>query len=596
MPNPIARNEVPARRWLRWDTIWILVALATVFLVRATLGYRPFPSIDDFAYLPLSWDFLNPSLFPKDDLMAGFGNHQIAYAALVAIAERTLGLPTFFFLVTLLLTALSVFAIARLMRTLGVEGYLLPFALALSAAVVVRGLGRGGYDGLIGDAVHGQWIAILLSLLAFDALLRDKPLVAGSLLGLAAYGQSMLAFHSALAIGIAGLFLGRAGLRSTMRVAIAAILVSLPLLYSLSTFSIVTDSPAHSVDWTAIAEAYLFRAPHHYDFRLFDIALVVLIVSAGAAALARIADLQSARDRRAVGLYLGISLLFIASVAFYSILRDVLPAKYAVATYILDLSRSTPLLFALAGVFLSVALERDLTGTSGDRKTPFWGRLAWTLTLVCTLALLTFNMRHQVWVYLGLALSLMTVLAFRLSIRPIYVGIPWMIAGVAAAIAFIGAVQLDAEVSREEGELYTWAQTQTSPSALFIVPPGFQKFRAYAKRGVYVDFKVERMAQPHLIGEWKRRLTLVAHPDRLAQQSKGWDGVAEWDRTYAARNKPERIAFLLQETGSDFFIFDQEGLKIPPFVDTAREPSPRLETAFENQRFTVYRLKQDEGN
>jgi hypothetical protein len=243
-----------------------------------------------------------------------------------------------------------------------------------------------------------------------------------------------------------------------------------------------------------------------------------------------------------------------------------------------------------------VAIERDLTGGERAGKRSFWDRLSWTLTLVCTLVLLIFNLRHNVWIYLGLTLSLLTVLAARLSVRPIYVGIPWIAAGLFAALAFIRTVQISADMSREEEDLFTWAQTRTAPAALFIVPPGFEEFRTYAKRGVYVDFKLASMAQPHLLKEWEDRLTLVAHPDRLAQQSKGWDGVAEWDRTYAARNKPERIASLLEETGSDFFVFDQEGLEIPPFVDPAREPSPRLQTAFENQRFTVYRLKEDDGN
>lgn len=52
--------------------------------------------------------------------------------------------------------ALTLLGLARLMRTSGAKGFLLPFVVALCVAVMVRGIGRGDYDGLLGDALHGQ--------------------------------------------------------------------------------------------------------------------------------------------------------------------------------------------------------------------------------------------------------------------------------------------------------------------------------------------------------------------------------------------------------------------------------------------------------
>ena len=193
-------------RFFSWDSLWVLVSASSAVLVRASLGYRPFPSIDDFAYVPLAWHWLDPAFYPRDAILGMFVNHQLAYTAIVAVGDLTRGLASAFLLATLLLTAFTVFGVARIMRALGATGLFVPVALGLSAAVVVRGLGRGSYDGLIGDGVHGEWVAIVLSLFAFDALLRGKDLASGLMLGLAAYAQPMLAFHSAFSVAVAGIW------------------------------------------------------------------------------------------------------------------------------------------------------------------------------------------------------------------------------------------------------------------------------------------------------------------------------------------------------------------------------------------------------
>jgi hypothetical protein len=138
--------------------------------------------------------------------------------------------------------------------------------------------------------------------------------------------------------------------------------------------------------------------------------------------------------------------------------------------------------------------------------------------------------------------------------------------------------------------LLQWARSQTSIDALFIVPPSFLEFRTFARRSVYVDFKTMTQGDSRMVAVWKQRLEQVAAPDRLAHEARGWEGVPEWDRTYAGRNTPARIESLLQITGADYFVWDRRGLQMPPFVNRDRAASAALVVAFDNARYKVYRL------
>jgi hypothetical protein len=144
-------------------------------------------------------------------------------------------------------------------------------------------------------------------------------------------------------------------------------------------------------------------------------------------------------------------------------------------------------------------------------------------------------------------------------------------------------------LSPDEAGLYRWA-AGTPTNALFIVPPGLQGFRFYGRRSVYVDFKLFPPATPSSSPEWRRRMELVAAPDRLALRSPGWSGVPQWDRTYANRNTPARIVTLLRETGADYLVWDRSGLDLPPYVPIERPDVPGLALAFHNSRFEVYAL------
>jgi hypothetical protein len=135
-------------------------ALAAAGLLRAARGYRSFPSIDDFPYLPMALARLDPQLYPRDVLLRETPLHMPILSPLVAILQATTGLALGFWLITVVLSLLTVFAMYRWMRALGLPGALLPLAAVVTCAGRLQGLGRGEYDGIFGNAFHFQWAAL----------------------------------------------------------------------------------------------------------------------------------------------------------------------------------------------------------------------------------------------------------------------------------------------------------------------------------------------------------------------------------------------------------------------------------------------------
>jgi hypothetical protein len=290
--------------------------------------------------------------------------------------------------------------------------------------------------------------------------------------------------------------------------------------------------------------------------------------------------------RRLAGLLAGQGLLALAAALLYG---SWMPARWRYASplpYLLDLSRTSGLLLPLAAVLLVGALElRPARRT----LTPPGHELLWTGLLALAATALVLFVGWQ------LPLGALVVLTVALRVGSGNPRLAWPLVAGVLVVAALGVVRirertrLRAPRSGEEAGLYRWAAS-TSPQALFIVPPGLQGFRFYARRSVYVDFKLFPPATPASTPEWRRRMVLVAAPDRRALESPGWSGVPQWDRTYANRNTPERIATLLRETGASYFVWDRAGLDVPPYVRVVRPPAAGATVAFANDRFEVYAL------
>jgi len=64
----------------------------TALLVHLAVGYRPLPSLDDFAYLPVFRHAADPSLFPRDVLLQGMSLHSLGWYWLYRLAHATVGI------------------------------------------------------------------------------------------------------------------------------------------------------------------------------------------------------------------------------------------------------------------------------------------------------------------------------------------------------------------------------------------------------------------------------------------------------------------------------------------------------------------------
>lgn len=581
----------------RW--IGVLMPLAMGLVLFGLTDYRPFPSIDDFTYVPLARAAGDPALYPRDDILQGMMLHTPAWRLAVAGLEGTVGLPAGYWLLTLALTLASVWAAYRLMAALAPPARLFPLAALLAFAGSMDGIGRGAYDGALGGSFHVQWLALCLLLWAYDAVLRGRPGWAGAWLGAAALAHPVVAAHGALVLGVAALAGG--GPRHWRRLAKSAVVclavgapVILPLAHGLASGG---GGPAGGAA-AIVEDGFLFRTPHEFDLtglqppQAWLIALVSAAGLAGGVALWRQGAARARpspeRDRTALGLFAGHMLLLAASLALYGGWG---PARWLgdlPAIYMVTLTRTTPLLFVLAAILLAAGLERALQ--DGGRAAPGgWDRTALGMALVVGAAtLVVFNLP------LGLATLALLNSAILWTVFHHRAGVERAAAlsltGLAAAFFVWAGMthRLDAPPPAAEQALFDWARRETALDALFVIPPGLEGFRLHARRSVYVDFKTFPSAQPALIALWRARMERVAQPDGPALTEAGWPAVPYWDRAYAYANTPARIAGLLADTGADYLVWNRAGLEVPPFLPIDRPADGGVAPVFDNGAFAVY--------
>lgn len=569
----------------------LLLPVAVALLARAGLGYRPFPSIDDFAYFPIALHHADPSLFANDLLVRENMLHVPGWPLLVSVlGER---LPEGLWLITLLLSVATVAVVFRLMRACGVEGLLLPLAVLLGVCVRVNGLGRATYDGVFGNGFHMQWLGLCLLLWTYDAFVRQRPLLAGLLLAVTVYAHPVVAVHGAVVLAIAAPWTGTEWSRRLAIAGLTTALLSLPATWPLAQ-ALMRESGGGDVA-DVIVHGLLFRVPHEY--RLDQVPyqywlLLGLTLAGGLAGSAILAQLRPDEDGPSgvAGLFAGHLVLLVAAVALHGPWPVAEWSQTSLAPYVLHLTRTTGLAVLLAAILATAGVEAWM-----ERALP--QGIAWAvLGLGLMLTLMTLLMGNVVWnPWLGALAFMALLLLLMRRRRALLLGAG---AAIAVAAGVAGAAVLEqphrAEPPAEERALHNWARSDTPVDALFVVPPGLQGFRTFARRSVYVDFKIFVVGpKPELMREWRRRLELVAQPDKLALNEAGWLAVPQWDRAYALANTPARSVELLRLTGADYLVWDAQGLEVPPYLPLDRPAEPRLEAVYANARFTVYRLKDD---
>jgi hypothetical protein len=592
--------------------LWSL-ALVTALALRAGREYRAFPAPDDLVYVPLVWAAGDPALYPRDTLVQEyqFLLHAPLWRVMVVTAESTLGLPWAFWIATTLLTIASVLAVAWLLRLMGAAGYFLPVAAVLAYGASV-GLGRGKYDGALGYSVQIQWVALCLLLWCYGAFAQGRQLAAGALLGVAFLAHPQVALHGAFVVTVAALAHVRSAIRAISITAATAAVVGAPAIIPIVRSLVPNQATIAWSDADLIRLGYLFRLAGEYTFESTSVRDVLLIAALGVSGVAGALLLRRAHwsrpTRVLVGVFTGHALLLMATVVHLGNLGPDSWRDTWLLPYLLGLSRTTPLFGVLGGTIAAAAVEQSLDrdvlyvwarrirSTRGVETALSWhtgGPLSATLAAIIGVAL--FTSRYPDYVRKLVYLIPVVVGAFGwLRARR---GQSLTSAGIVASAVAVGCLGWEAlydrkvaPVAAEEAGLFEWAQLSTPGPALFIVPPGMEEFRFYARRSVYVDLKLFSPAVPRAAPVWRMRLEEIADPDTATLQSRGWPSIeSPWDRRYAARNTPERIAWLLRTTGADYFV-SQVGLPGAASISDDALASARLASAYGNDRYNVYRL------
>jgi hypothetical protein len=504
----------------------ILLAVVLGLVVHGLIGYQAFPMGDDFAYAPLAEHRANADLFPRDDQLRLFENHALVYEALYRLGEAGPGVEPVFRLAVWCLAVLTTVALLAVLTGLGAPVAALPAVLGLGVVVIAGGLGRGEFGGLVSPFFHHQNVALSLVIGAVAAGLHRKNLLAGALLGLAAYAQPMTALHGALVAGMGALAL-RPG--DAVRMGVASALVALPM--AALVLGGVFGAPETATTLDLVQDAYRFRAPHHYDPAWPAIVLATLYLLAGWVGAWLLARPDPPMARFAAGVMAGFTVLHLVTLLVYK-----LGIGEWVPLFILDANRSTPALFALGPAFAVAGIFR------ASRGPVVWA----TVLLLGAIVLLNGTPG-------GIALIALAVVMFALR------GLHWSrsasLAVLAAAAAFVfPAAPGPRELPEPTREALERIRAETPVDALFVIPVGLMEFRHYAQRSAYVEFKMFSVAQPEQAALTRQRLAEVARPDPAHLSAAGWTGLQLWEEDQRRAATCDGMAGILRETGADYYL------------------------------------------
>lgn len=562
----------------------LILAMCAGILGRVLRGYRSFPQRDDFAYVPIAWNRLDPDLYPADFAMQP-PMHIGAFIRIVQALEGSIGLPGGLYVLTISVSILTMWAVWHLLRSCGSEGWAAPLVGAVLISGRVFGVGRSRYDGAFDDAFHMQWVALCFLMFAYSELIRRRPRFVGLWLGLTAIAHPVVAANGAIVVACCSFAPTMQWLKDLCAAAIVSIFVSSPIVIPLGLSIVSSLHSATDSAWPArrlIEDGYLFRGWEAYQFSLptSDLILLGLFLLAGVLATFARGVFEDSR-RVTLRRLLSVHVWLIAAVpVVYGVLQHGITWVYT-----FDITRVSPMAILLSAVALSAVLEKRLVTAVSMRGLAVAG--------ICGIPLLAFV--ASPWWLLAVSATV--------AVRRLADSVPRLISGALVLFFLLGCgwctyrARLEAEVAPAEVTLFEWART-TSKDAQFVVPPGFKHFRYYSRRGIYVDFHTSRIGDPPTLPEWRRRLDLVSGPlPEEDRADRGWLSCITRDRAYGANNGPARIRVLLESTGCDYLVYDRT---FPSFDPAVRNHFPagegdesQVDRVFENQRFIVFRLTGD---
>lgn len=510
-----------------WRPIAALICI--IGLARLALGLHLYPYGDDMVYGPLARLAADPTLYSGDEQLRTFENHAWLYGLIWRAADATVGVIPVHLALTIGLTVLVGLTMLWIARAVGAIGWLVPLAFLIANVAELQGIGRGAYGGAFGDHFHLQSLAIVCSLLAFLAVLRAKWIGAGAALGFAALAQPVLAFHAAFAVGCFLLARGRGGIWPLTMVAVTSMIVAVPALVSVleMEFGGVVDTER------VIRDGYLWRADHHYRLPSRELLCLGLYATLGLLAVRRLGQ--------GGGLVLGLVLIAASCWVIYS---DALGLQTAsTLPYMLDFSRSSPLIWVLSSALAAAAAEIAWRGE--DRLS------AYLIGGVAALILAT-NFQWGPVAAIALVVSAASIFLMK---KPGAI-IPAMLAVTGVMATMFSVLGASAPLDRAPAlkAFYEWARDDTPKDAMFIAPPHIAEIRELAQRPVWVDFRAVSMSQPDQIMLSRERHERITPGFEGLPEIGGWTGAWAWTLFYAVKHDAASIAAALRATEAAYFV------------------------------------------
>jgi hypothetical protein len=476
----------------------------------------------------------------------------------------------------------------RLMRALGVEGALVPVAMAMGSTGVVGALAVRSADGPSGAGFGMEPLALCLLIWCYDAFVRNHSVRAGVLLGAASLAHPLVLRQGVSGVASATPFTAAGRWRRLGVTTAVALAAGAPAVVQLA----IAIGDIAGMDAAAavrvIKDGYRFRYPNSYTLRGLvwadGVARILLALAGIGGAVSLMRAGREAAARALAGLIAGhVSLTALAVLCYTR--RVPGPWNQSVAAYALDLTLTSPLLPLLSGIAIMAAIEAHLTrGRDGIADPPMLRFALWAAaaTLLVTMP---WSQRDLLAAALGLV-----------ALAVVKTGRAHRLAAAVLAAAALVAVALSARrdrsrtpLERADAELYQWARS-TDKRAAFIVPPTARGFRYHTRRGVYLDYDFVPPASPRAMLMWRERLDRVAGPDARIGTVPAWRRPYAVDRSFAIANTPARAAELLSELGADYLVWDARGLAIPPYLPVNRPADSRVRGVFRNDRYVVCTL------
>jgi hypothetical protein len=499
-----------------------LVALAASVVFAVSYGFN-YGSDNQTAYFLGALRLTDPALLTRDWYAMGPGNYHPVFAYLgyfmLRFSHAGWGVG-----VAMVFTAIvGAMCLYRLLLDLVEPRVALPAFVLLTCVMILTRTSSVAASYIFSWIIQPSTVSSMLLLLAIPPFVRGKWLASGIWLGLAGLFHANFLVLGIATFGLTHLLLGRENLLRRLATQLGPSLVVGLIMAPLILRSTASPDAARAQDIL-----FNIRSPHHYSPKTYERAFFpfaawqMIGFGVGGGLL---------RGRGGRGTRLGMLIVSMAVAVWTGTLLTT--AVYIPRVAQAFVWRYAPFLEVLAQLLACATAVQIAIEPAFVKRIPRGG-LALALGGAVLLMMLEANhggpvVTPMVLTLLGLpAIFLLAAVAGQGLSRVRALAAPVAAVGrkgqfvVLAAVLVVGGLigggylkahpvhaNLAGTAPGGENDLYAWIHANTPKDAIFITPPGMERFRLVGERAIVVDWKGSPIAPGDLL-EWYRRLEDVS--------------------------------------------------------------------------------------